>query len=102
MCNDNNVIRYPGLEFAIKALSGISDVDLVYMHAEWMLNADQTASRIFTQRSNTAEPAGFLNPDDVFAFLRPYAEASLNYFEYLVFDVHASQICIRIHTRSII
>ena len=102
MCNDNNVVRFPGLEYAIKAWgSGIS-VDLVYMHAEWMLNADQTASRIFSQRSNTAEPAGFLNPDDVFAFLRPYAEASLNYFEYLVFDVHASQICIRIHTRSII
>lgn len=78
---------YPGLEFAIKALSGISDADLVYMHAEWMLNADQSASRVFTQRSNKAEPLGFLKPDDVMAFLRPYVHASLDYLEYLVFDV---------------
>lgn len=78
---------YPGLEFAIQTLSSISDPDLVYMHAEWMLNADQSASRVFTQRTNKTEPAGLLKPGEVMTFLRPYGQASMDYLEYLVFDV---------------
>jgi hypothetical protein len=79
-------LAYPGLEFAIKTLTKTQDADLVYTHAEWMLNADQSAVRIFTQR-DPAEAAGLLKPADVMAFLRPYGKASLEYLEYLVFEV---------------
>ena len=80
---------YPGLDHVIRVLCATADIDLVYLHAEWMLDADQKAVRVFTRRPD-GEPKDAFNPDNVLEFLRKYGEAMFEYLEYLVFDVETT------------
>eukprot|EP00039_Didymoeca_costata_P027017 m.17221 g.17221 ORF g.17221 m.17221 type:complete len:869 (-) comp5949_c0_seq1:1100-3706(-) len=73
---------YPGLDFAIESLRHVTDVDLVFVHAEWMLNIDQRAVRVFTSGDVSKQ----MRPDMVLDFLKKFEKATLEYLEYLVFD----------------
>ena len=80
---------YPGLAHVIGVLCATADVDLVYMHSEWMLDIDQQAVRVFTNRP-AEEPKDAFKPDDVLEFLRKYSNAMFGYLEYLVFDLETT------------
>lgn len=76
---------YPGIEFVIRFVARLRDVDLVFSSAEWMLDRDQRAVRVFTQRAKD-EPDDLFNPNEVLSFLQPFPDAGTEYLEYLVFE----------------
>lgn len=99
---------FPGLTHAVDYLSTVTDVDLVYMHAGWMLEKDPSSVRVFTRHDLLSKTGEVLfRPDLVLDFLKqydaavlPYASRPLpwnlpapyrrlvyRYLEYLVFDV---------------
>mmetsp|Transcript_25377 Transcript_25377/g.76453 ORF Transcript_25377/g.76453 Transcript_25377/m.76453 type:complete len:901 (+) Transcript_25377:89-2791(+) len=79
---------FPGLSHAVDYLSSVTDVDLVYMHAGWMLERDSSAVRVFTRHDLLSKTGEVLfRPDLVLDFLNQYEAAVLPYLEYLVFDV---------------
>jgi hypothetical protein len=71
---------FPGLSHAVDFLSSVTDVDLVYMHAGWMLEKDSSAVRVFTRHDLLSKTGEVLfRPDLVLDFLKLYTAAVLPY-----------------------
>lgn len=79
---------YPGVGYVVEYLATVTDVDLVYMHAAWMLERDPSTVRVFMRHDLLSATGEVLfRPDLVLDFVKRYPAAVVPYLEYLVFDV---------------
>ncbi|KAA0713196.1 Transforming growth factor-beta receptor-associated protein 1 -like protein [Triplophysa tibetana] len=74
-------------EYVVDFLSFCSNLDLVWRHADWLLQKDQKIGvQIFTKRPDSEGKRGQLNPDDVIGYLQKHNKALVLYLEHLVLE----------------
>ncbi|XP_062384156.1 transforming growth factor-beta receptor-associated protein 1 homolog isoform X2 [Sardina pilchardus] len=80
-------------EYVVDFLSFCPDTDLVWKHADWALNRDQTIGvQIFTKRPVEGGGQGVrINPEDVLTYLQKHSHALLLYLEHLVLEQHVQK-----------
>lgn len=82
---------YPGLNFIIKLMSEMDDVELLLRNVDFVLEKDQhQAVTIFTNRTTDDKNVlGWLSPDSIIEHLQRYPEALRKYIEFLVYDLQS-------------
>lgn len=90
---------YPGARDVVAYLCTVEDVDLVFLHAEWLLRREPAHTvGAFTRRNTSGDP--IFRADEVLEFLRPYGGVVMvPFLEFLVFDVRSK--AERYHTRLV-
>ncbi|XP_070654491.1 transforming growth factor-beta receptor-associated protein 1 isoform X1 [Bos indicus] len=71
-------------EYIVDFLTYSTDPDLVWRHADWVLQRSQEVGvQVFTKRPLDEQQSGF-NPDDIISCLKKYPQALVKYLEHLV------------------
>eukprot|EP00051_Salpingoeca_urceolata_P025663 m.464125 g.464125 ORF g.464125 m.464125 type:complete len:883 (-) comp20356_c0_seq1:85-2733(-) len=86
--------QFPGVGVVVDRLKQITDTELIYLHAPWVVEKDPAAVAIFTRKHEGQE---LFKSDEVLEFLRPYGDARMAYLEFLVFEADSKNE--RFHTQ---